>query len=380
MNILKKISIFSILLGIIFLTSCGGTEKTEKSAVLDDDSDKNIKVAIVVDKGSNESIVSKSILENKAYQRENGNNTNSEYVSYSLDSGNIKKIFDKIGRDKKINALVVSSKSKDVLKEVKALKDKRNDIVFISSNSDIDEKNLSTTFDISFVENTENKGKRIVDLAKSIGADKFFALTSGDDQSVKSTLNAVKSEAQKLNLPYEEVEIDPTRSDYEKKADVSNKIDELTNEYGSNINIYPTKSFMDEVVVNKFVEKKFLTSELSNPSSSDLLASSFLITQLPRLSFDYNTKNTQITSFLNNNYGIERMMGSVESEEDSFMLRFSIELATVLASKGYDIDKAYNSYFLEKVALERCKVSSGFINVENHGSKVKEVRIDQLVY
>ncbi|WP_101773057.1 DUF3798 domain-containing protein [Peptostreptococcus faecalis] len=390
-NNLKKIL---ILFSCILLVGCSGSnEGGKKTEINDANEDKNTKVAIITqseDDNKKAYDSAKSLKLWKDYNKEKNDKYKAEIKHFILPSNyenskkDVEKIFKDIEKDKSINVVVMSSNKKGILPYAKELKEKRNDIITISAQLTEDDKELINEFDLNFkTKNNSDRGAEISELAKSLGAEKFFYFVREDklnDEKTKKIIENIQSESKKLDMPVEEIKIPESDSLQQKKAYVSNKVDELVEKYGNKINIYSTDKGTDEVLINKLVDKKFYIAELSEPNSSQLIMKLYGINQISRLKEDYDTLNQQVSAFYKSNYNIERTIGSASADPESFLIKFATELGINLNGKKMELNTAYNSYFLEKVSFVRCKTYSAFENKYEGVGNFKVVMPDQIVY
>lgn len=384
------VCLISIILSSTFLIGCKSKNK-ETAEILDNKDDKKTKIALVIE---NESENKKthdaaiSLIAEKKYQREVKETTNTDILLYELPTDNEKdkkkmdEIFKNIESDRDINVLVVSSQKRGILDYVKSLKNKRKDIITISSNLNEDDQALIKTFDLNFKNNTVNRGKRIVEFAKSLGAEQFFYFVNESEKEnpeVTSIIDLVNKTGIENNIPTVKIDIPHNLNIYEKKSFVSNEIDRLVLENGNNINVFTFDKEYDDILLSKVLNKGIIVSEFSRPNINRDIMDKFGLNYLTRYLENYSWTNDQIVNFMNR-YGVERRMGSIGADLDSFVLQYSIELGISINAKEHKISKAYNSYFLEKVADTRLKVSSGFYNKYKGIGNFKLVIPDQVMY
>src|SRR5699024_946774 len=119
----------------------------------------------------------------------------------------------------------------------------------------------------------------------------------------------IVSKSKQCDMPTEEIKIANELNSYEKKAFLSNKIDELVKKYGKDINIYSFDSELDEVLASKLLEQKFFVAEFSKPNVSKLLMNIYGIKGISRMQENFVWMNSQIGTFLRVNHDIERRVG-----------------------------------------------------------------------
>ncbi|MEG0249990.1 MAG: DUF3798 domain-containing protein [Peptostreptococcus sp.] len=382
----------SIILSSVLLIGCSGKESKNQTELLDSKKDLNTKVAIVTQsKKENERSFSSAESEklNSLYRIERDPNKKSSVEHFVLPDNfennekETQKVFDKIKKDKKINVLVLSSNKPGTLEYVKELKKERKDIMTISANLNEDDKSLINNFDLNFESGNIDRGERIAELAKSLGAERFIYFTSDKDLSIdknKKILDGIISKSKECEMPIEEIKIPSELDSYQKKAFLSNQIDELVKKYGKDINIYTFDSDLDEVLASKLLDKKFFVSEFSQPNVSKLLMKVYGKKGISRMQENYVWMNSQIGTFLRVNYDIERRVGASAVDADSYIIKFASELGSNLKSKSKGAQTAYNSYFLEKISRARGKTESGFVNKYKGVGNFKIIDPDQIVY
>lgn len=382
----------SIVLSSLLLIGCSGKESKNQAELLDSKKDLNTKVAIVTQsKKENERAFSSAESEklNSIYRIEKEPKKKSSVEHFVLPDNfesnekATKDVFDKIKKDKKINVLVLSSNKSGSLPYIKDLKKERKDIMTISANLNEDDNSLIDTFDLNFETADIDRGERIAELAKSLGAERFIYFVSDKDLSNeknKKILDGIVSKSKQCDMPTEEIKIANELNSYEKKAFLSNKIDELVKKYGKDINIYSFDSELDEVLASKLLEQKFFVAEFSKPNVSKLLMNIYGIKGISRMQENFVWMNSQIGTFLRVNHDIERKMGSSGVDADSYIIKFASDLGANLKSKNKGAQTAYNSYFLEKISRARGKTESGFVNKYKGVGNFKIIDPDQIVY
>lgn len=391
---IKKIIITSasIVLSSLILVGCSGKESKNQAELLDSKKDLNTKVAIVTQsKKENERSFSSAESEkiNSLYRIERDPKKKSSVEHFVLPDNfdnNLdatKEVFDKIKKDKKINVLVLSSNKSGTLPYIKDLKKERKDIMMISANLNEDDKSLIDNFDLNFETGYIDNGERIAELAKSLGAERFVYFASDKDLDIeknKKTLDGIVSKSRSVDMPTEEIKIPNDLDIYQKKAFLSNQIDEIIKKYGKDINIYTFDSDLDEVLASRVLDKKFLVSEFSQPNVSKSLMKIYSIKGISRMQENFVWMNSQIGTFLRVNYGLERRVASSAVDANSYIIKFASELGSNLKSKNKDAEVAYNSYFLEKISRARGKTESGFVNKYKGVGNFKIIDPDQIVY
>ena len=388
-NRIRKISytLVSVLL-VVGLVGCGSNKK--KKNIVDSQDDKFTKVVVLT---SSERLMPKeyasanALVLNNDYQKKNGKDEKVEIDHMSLPDDmaaeKLDSIFEKIADDKKMNVLVVASQKTGILKYIDKLNKVRNDIITISSNSDGDKSELSSTFDIVLDYDKTVNSTEVVSIAKTLGGERFLSIVDLDEGSDKNRemgiLGEIKNNAKNLNIPYEEIRI-PSMDLPSKKAYISNIISENIEKYGNDISFYPTSSYMDEVLLNRVVIDKFIIPELSQRNSTKKMMQIYGLNQISRVSENYKILNDQISNFYYTNYGLSARVAGLSADPSSHIIKFASQLGITLNSKGEKIQKAYNTYYLEQISSIRTQVSAGFKSPLKGHKNYKLMSVDQIVY
>lgn len=379
------------LVGLVLmatLTACGSGEK--KKEIVDTKYDKFTKVMILTDSEKlqpNEYSSAEALVKNNEYQKKHDKDEKLD-ISHSIlpddmDSQAMNKIFDKIKNDKDINTLVVSSENSGIIHYIKSLDRARKDIITISAFSSKDVKDLAENFDIALDYEKKTDAKEIVDIAKTLGAERFISIV--DEESLghdhkQELLAELRDKSSKIDTPYEEIKIPSGMDRISKKAYVSNEISKYISKYGNDINFYPTSRDIDEVLLNRLVSDKFIIAELSQRNSTKFMMDIYGLKQIGRMSENYNLLNGQISSFFNTNYGFGGRVAGLGADPRSHIIRYATQLGVTLNSKSAKPDKAYNTYFLEQVSTIRTQISAGFKTPYKQYKNYKVMSVDQIVY
>lgn len=381
----------SIIISGLFVVGCGQKDNKDKGQILSNSDDAKIKTVIITQSEKENKLVYDAANKEKMdseYRKHNYPDYKNTVVHYSLpdDYENSKKtdeIFDKIKNDKDVNVLVVSSDKPGLADRVKKLKNERKDIITVSSDLNDSDKKLIKDFDFNFKTGDFNHGERIVDLAKSLGAERFIYFISNKELENKNNvkiLDGIKKEGKKINIPVEEVEIPKMDNIYEEKAFVANKIDYLVKKYGKDINIYTFDSKFDEILATKVFDEKFFISEFSSKNISPELMKIYGLKNVTRQAKDYVWMNSQIGAYIKMSSDMERRIGATAYNPQVYTMRIATDIGDVVKSKNMDKSKLYNSVFLERVSNIKNKVGCGFINGYNGIGNFKILDVDQILY
>ena len=375
----------------IFLVGCGQEENKKKAEILEDTKDRDIKTIIVTqsereNKAAFEA-ANKEKMDNE-YKRFNNPKYKSYVEHYILPSDfeNNKKtdeMFDKIKKDKNAKILIVSANKVGLADKVKKLKNDRRDILTISSDLNEDDKKIIKDFDLNFKTGDFNHGERIVDLAKSLGAQRFvYFIDNNDfkDEKKVKILEGMKNESKKIGIPIEEVKIPDSDNIFEAKAFVSNTIDDLAKKYGRDINIYTFNKEFDEILASKVFDDKFFISEFSGKNISPTLMKVYGLKYVTRQAKDYIWMNSQIGAYIKLSSDMERRIGATACKPEFYTMKIAADVGEVLKSKKMSPKKAYNSVFLENISNLKNKTGCGFINKYKGVGNYKIIDVDQILY
>lgn len=381
----------SIVFLTVFLVGCGQEENKKKAEILEDTKDADIKTIIVTqnDKENKSAFeaAKKEKMDNE-YKRFNNSKYKSYVEHYILpsdfeDNKKTDEMFNKIKKDKNTKILIVSANKAGLAEKVKKLKKERRDILTISADLNEDDQKLIKDFDLNFKTGDFDHGERIVDLAKSMGAQRFIYFVGNNDlkdSKKMEILDGMKKESKKIDLPIEEVKIPDMNNPYEEKAFVSNSIDSLIKKYGRDINIYTFDSKFDEILASKVFDDKFFIAEFSDKNVSPELMKVYGLKYVTRQANDYVWMNSQIGAYIKLSSDMERRIGASAYNPEFYTMKIAADVGEVLKSKKMNVKKAYNSVFLENISNMKNKTGCGFINKYKGVGNYKIIDVDQILY
>ena len=381
----------SIVFLTVFLVGCGQEENKKKAEILEDTKDADIKTIIVTqNEKENKSAfeaAKKEKMDNE-YKRFNNSKYKSYVEHYILpsdfeDNKKTDEMFNKIKKDKNAKILIVSADKAGLAEKVKKLKKERKDILTISADLNEDDQKLIKDFDLNFKTGDFDHGERIVDLAKSMGAQRFIYFVGNNDlkdSKKMEILDGMKKESKKIDLPIEEVKIPDMNNIYEEKAFVSNSIDSLIKKYGRDINIYTFDSKFDEILASKVFDDKFFIAEFSDKNVSPELMKVYGLKYVTRQANDYVWMNSQIGAYIKLSSDMERRIGATAYNPEFYTMKIAADVGEVLKSKKMSVKKAYNSVFLENISNMKNKTGCGFINKYKGVGNYKIIDVDQILY
>ena len=396
-NIFKKICLFAgLTIVLASLSACSGNDNKVKKEILDSNSDKDTSIAILTDSKKDDFAtydMAQSIKEQYDVKFKN-ELTKAKVINYSLpdkDSSLYKNdksyILDKIRINKDIKAIIVSTSDPNIISEMNELKKSRKDLVLLSADQKFNEsgknstRDLVSTFDMNFKTDMSDRTDRIAELAKTMGAERTVVIIDEDNLSpyVKSNIDGLEKETRLYGMEYEEIKI-PKLDDSQKKAYVSNLIDEIAKKYGDKVNYYSTNKLIDEVLISRIMENKYYVSELSEPNRLTYILNKFGIKYIHRQRCEYAYLNSQVSTYLSRINNSSNRIGSASADPKNHTLRIALELAVNITGKDTDIKKCYNPYFLEKISTFRTNINAGFVNLGKGMNNYKLVYPDQYVY
>ena len=396
-NIFKKMCLFAgLTIVLASLTACSGNDNKVKKEILDSNSDKDTSIAILTDSKKDDFAtydMAQSIKEQYDVKFKN-ELTKAKVINYSLpdkDSSLYKNdksyILDKIRINKDIKAIIVSTSDPNIISEMNELKKSRKDLVLLSADQKFNEsgknstRDLVSTFDMNFKTDMSDRTDRIAELAKTMGAERTVVIIDEDNLSpyVKSNIDGLEKETRLYGMEYEEIKI-PKLDDSQKKAYVSNLIDEIAKKYGDKVNYYSTNKLIDEVLISRIMENKYYVSELSEPNRLTYILNKFGIKYIHRQRCEYAYLNSQVSTYLSRINNSSNRIGSASADPKNHTLRIALELAVNITGKDTDIKKCYNPYFLEKISTFRTNINAGFVNLGKGMNNYKLVYPDQYVY
>ena len=381
----------SIVFLTVFLVGCGQEENKKKAEILEDTKDADIKTIIVTqnDKENKSAFeaAKKEKMDNE-YKRFNNSKYKSYVEHYILpsdfeDNKKTDEMFNKIKKDKNTKILIVSANKAGLAEKVKKLKKERRDVLTISADLNEDDQKLIKDFDLNFKTGDFDHGERIVDLAKSMGAQRFIYFVGNNDlkdSKKMEILDGMKKESKKIDLPIEEVKIPDMNNPYEEKAFVSNSIDSLIKKYGRDINIYTFDSKFDEILASKVFDDKFFIAEFSDKNVSPELMKVYGLKYVTRQANDYVWMNSQIGAYIKLSSDMERRIGASAYNPEFYTMKIAADVGEVLKSKKMNVKKAYNSVFLENISNMKNKTGCGFINKYKGVGNYKIIDVDQILY
>ncbi|WAW15581.1 DUF3798 domain-containing protein [Peptostreptococcus equinus] len=378
-KIIKKLCSL-VLICSLGLSACSKKDKDKEESVANSKADIYSKIVLISDK--NDININDNIKdyekEIKKYKEEN-KDIKFDIENIIIDSNTIgKENFNKIINDNKIKSVIFVDNKYDVKEIARSIKEKRRDILTISSGIEDKEEVLSKTFDLNFNVSYDNYFKNGVQTIKSYGIDRFIYLSS-DSNNDGSIKKAIEENCKKIELPFEDIKIDTANDKVDMQANLVYKINYLLDKYSNNIAIYPSDSNMNEVLLSMVTNEKFFIAGFSNYNITKEAVDLYGIRNLSIHTNSYNILNAKISNFYKDNETNSKVYARPTSNEYC-LVRYPSELSIAMSTKQKPLRVAYNREYLEEVANVRSNLSLAIDRVNDKYKNNYIIKFDNIVY
>lgn len=378
-KIIKKLCSL-VLICSLGLSACSKKDKDKEESVANSKADIYSKIVLISDK--NDININDNIKdyekEIKKYKEEN-KDIKFDIENIIIDSNTIgKENFNKIINDNKIKSVIFVDNKYDVKEIARSIKEKRRDILTISSGIEDKEEVLSKTFDLNFNVSYDNYFKNGVQTIKSYGIDRFIYLSS-DSNNDGLIKKAIEENCKKIELPFEDIKIDTANDKVDMQANLVYKINYLLDKYSNNIAIYPSDSNMNEVLLSMVTNEKFFIAGFSNYNITKEAVDLYGIRNLSIHTNSYNILNAKISNFYKDNETNSKVYARPTSNEYC-LVRYPSELSIAMSTKQKPLRVAYNREYLEEVANVRSNLSLAIDRVNDKYKNNYIIKFDNIVY
>ncbi|MCC0634279.1 DUF3798 domain-containing protein [Clostridioides sp. ZZV15-6388] len=394
---LKKITAFMLSICLIIgLTGCSlVTGKNDKEKIIDD-----FKVAVVTQPLS-ENKVQYNIVEDLAKEYKEANETDKEkdgearvertikhVVLPENFTSNIDKSINEIVKltdDEEIQAIVVSTDQVGLLPALQKVKEKRPEIITISAPMGEDKNQLSQYVDVNLGIDTEERGKLLVERSKEMGAKAFIHYASKDDlkdADIAKRLEKIKETCRNLGMQFVQVNTPNVNTEEDKgkmKQFLNEDIDKQVKKYGKDVNVFGVNEYMDEVILTKALELKYIVAEQSNPSPVETYPSvmGFKISKKDAQNYD---KINDVISEKAKAAGMSNRLGGYPMPMDAFIPSLATYLATEMVLQDFTQEDVCDPDYLEAFAELKFGIGSEFTPLTEALYNYQSVILNQLIY
>lgn len=394
---LRKITAFMLSICLIIgLTGCSLlVGKKDKEKIIDD-----FKVAVVTQPLS-ENKVQYNMVEEMAKEYEEENKIDKdkdsqtkvkqtikhvvlpENFTSNIDSA-INKIV-KLADDKEVQAIVVSTDQAGLLPALQKVKEKRPEIITISAPMGDDKNQLSQFVDVNLGVSAEERGKVLAERSKEMGAKAFIHYASTDDLkdvNIAKRLEMIKETCKNIGLPFVQVNTPNINTEEDKnkvKQFLNEDIEKQVKKYGKDINVFGVNEYMDEVILTKALELKYIVAEQSNPSPIQTYPSVMGLKISEKDAQNYDKINDMISEKAKA-FGMSNRLGGYPMPMDAFLPSVAIYLATEMVKQDLTQEDVCDPDYLEAFTELRFGIGSEFTPLTEVLYNYQSVILSQLIY
>ncbi|NMS90298.1 DUF3798 domain-containing protein [Clostridioides difficile] len=394
---LRKITAFMLSICLIIgLTGCSLIAgKKDKKEIIDD-----FKVAVVTQPLS-ENKVQYNIVESlaKEYEEENKIDKDKdgkakvkqtikhvvlpENFTSNIDSS-INQIV-KLADDKEIQAIVVSTNQAGLLPALQKVKEKRPEIITISAPMGDDKNQLSQYVDVNLGANIEERGKLLAEHSKEMGAKAFIHYASKDDlkdANIAKRLEKIKETCKNIGLQFVQVDTPNMNNEEDKnkvKQFLNEDIEKQVKKYGKEINVFGVNAIMDEVILTKALELKYIVAEQSNPSPTQTYPEVMGLKISKKDAQNYNKINDMISEKAKA-AGMSNRLGGYPMPMDAFIPALATHLATEMVKGDLTQEDVSARDYLEGFVELKFGIGSEFTPLTEVLYNYQLIVLNQLIY
>lgn len=394
---LKKITAFMLSICLIMgLTGCSLVmNKKDNKKVVDD-----FKVAVVTQPLS-ENKVQYNIVEdlikeyneaNKIDQEKDGETKVKQTIKHVVLPKNFTANIDnsineivKLADDKEVQAIVVSTDQPGLLPALQKVKEKRPEIITVSAPMGEDKTKLSESVDLNLGINTEDRGKVLVERSKEMGAKVFVHYASKDDlknvdiakrlEKIKEACKNVGVQFVQVTTPNVSVEDDKNKVKQFLEEDITKQV----KKYGKDINIFGVNEYMDEVILTKALELKYIVAEQSTPSPTNTYPSVMGLKIDKKDAQNYDKINDMISEKAKG-FGMSNRLGGYPMPMDAFLPSLAIYLATEMVLEDLTQEDVSDPDYLEAFVEIKYGIGAEFTPLSDVLYNYQYVILDKLIY
>ncbi|EQF23655.1 putative lipoprotein [Clostridioides difficile CD160] len=394
---LRKITAFMLSICLIIgLTGCSLlTGKKDKKEIIDD-----FKVAVVTQPLS-ENKVQYNIVEElaKEYEEENkidkdkdGKAKVKQTIKHVVLPENFTSNIDnainqivKLADDKEIQAIVVSTDQAGLLPALQKVKEKRSEIITISAPMGDDKNQLSQYVDVNLGINIEERGKLLAEHSKEMGAKAFIHYASKDDlkdANIAKRLEKIKEACKNIGLQFVQVDTPNMNTEEDKnkvKQFLNEDIEKQVKKYGKDINVFGVNEYMDEVILTKALELKYIVAEQSNPSPTQTYPEVMGLKISKKDAQNYDKINDMISEKAKA-AGMSNRLGGYPMPMDAFIPSLAIYLASEMVKGDLTQEDVSEPDYLEAFTELKFGIGAEFAPLTDVLYNYQLVILNQLIY
>lgn len=394
---LRKITAFMLSMCLIIgLTGCSLlTGKKDKEKIIDD-----FKVAVVTQPLSEDKVgyniveeLVKEYKEANEIDKEKDGETRVEQTIKHIVlpenfTSNIDSSIDKIvklAEDKEIQAIVVSTEQAGLLPALQKVKEKRPEIITISAPMGDDKNQLSQYVDVNLGTNIEERGRVLVERSKEMGAKSFIHYASKDDlkdANISKRLEKIKETCKNLGLQFVQVNTPNINNEEDKnkvKQFLNEDIEKQVKKYGKDINVFGVNECMDEVILTKALELKYIVAEQSNPSPIQTYPEVMGLKISKADAQNYDKINDMISEKAKS-VGMSNRLGGYPMPMNAFMPSVATYLATEMVKEDLTQEDVCDPDYLEAFVELKLGIGSEFTPLTEVLYNYQSVIPNQLIY
>ncbi len=394
---LRKITAFMLSICLIIgLTGCSLlTGKKDKKEIIDD-----FKVAVVtqplsenkVQYNTVEDLIKEYEEANKLDKEKDGEAKVKQTIKHVVLPENFTSNIDssineivKLADDEEIQAIVVSTEQAGLLPALQKVKEKRPEIITISAPMGDDKNQLSQYVDVNLGINVEERGKLLVERSKEMGAKTFIHYASKDDlkdANIAKRLEKIKETCKNLGLQFVQVDTPNMNTEEDKnkvKQFLNEDIEKQVKKYGKDINIFGVNEYMDEVILTKALELKYIVAEQSNSSPIQTYPSVMGLKISKKDAQNYDKINDMISEKAKA-FGMSNRLGGYPMPMDAFIPSLATYLATEMVKGDLTQEDVCDPDYLEAFAELKFGIGSEFTPLTDVLYNYQLVILNQLIY
>ncbi|MEG2288846.1 MAG: DUF3798 domain-containing protein [Clostridium sp.] len=287
--------------------------------------------------------------------------------------------------DEAVKAIVVVSGQSGLLPALQKVKEQRPDIITITAPIWDDPELMSQYIDINLDTNWAERGRTIVELAKSMGSKTFIHYSfpthlakesvSKRKDMMEATCKALGMEFVEIVTPDPQTGNGPTAMQQFLNEDIPRQIEK----YGPETNIFGSNCGMYEVILSKALELKYTVAEQCCPTPTQAYPTvmNLEIEEADITNFD---KINDMISEKAKEKGMDGRLGGWPIPASIFLPEYAVELAKYIIDNGKTAGDVLNVEFLNKFAKDTFDVEVDFAPLKEGSKNYFMFIMDQIVY
>ncbi|MDR0880036.1 MAG: DUF3798 domain-containing protein [Clostridioides sp.] len=394
----KKLTVLTMAV-IMLLTSSGCSVLTQET--VKKNRPKDFKVVVITDdKSANKERYTSIKTTIKKYkddlkeqeEKETGTPERKKYVQelvlpadITKDMPSVEAKIKKLAKDKRVQAFVVSTEQVGLLPVIEKVKKERPEITTIAAPMQENANYLSEAMDVVLSMGQNERAEAMVQTAKKMGATRFIHYAKRDDlkdKNIQLRKDAIKEFCKKSGLGFAEVAL----SDYTDEAGkekmkqiLTENIDSQIKKFGKDINVFGASPDLDEVILEKDKQSKYIVAEQSTPDPSKTYPEVMGFKISKKHKDDYMYMSDRISEGAKR-YGLSNRLAGYQKPYDVFLPAFAIDLAVEMADRDLTQEDITQKDYLEAFVEKNYGVSSEFKNYSEAMYNYQVFTIEHMVY